>query len=146
MKCIKDRDRSNGHKSRLVIFELKTAKARRTFVLTPEIFAKLRRQRAGVREESGTSWQEHGLIFARKVETPLGSDAFSHAFLQTTPSRRAGPLAPARAEALRRLPYVGSGTPLHVVVSEVLGHASIAIRRTAMGISWPTARRPPRGR
>lgn len=46
VKRIKERDRSSGRKTRIVLSELKTARSRRTLVLTPEIMSKLRKHHA----------------------------------------------------------------------------------------------------
>ncbi|MGC4954432.1 hypothetical protein ACLQ2P_14565 [Actinomadura citrea] len=73
MKRIKDRDKNSGRKTRIVLSELKTAKSRRTLVLTQEIMSKLRTlhaDQAKARLALGEAWQDHGLIFPSEVGPP----------------------------------------------------------------------------
>ncbi|WP_329095509.1 hypothetical protein OG979_12825 [Actinomadura citrea] len=70
VKRIKDRDKNSGRKTRIVLSKLKTAKSRRTLVLTPEIMSKLRTlhaDQAKARLALGEAWQDHGLIFPSEV-------------------------------------------------------------------------------
>ena len=83
VKRIKERDTSSGRRTRLVVSELKTPKSRRTLALTPELLARFRQHRARqaeVQMAAGTLWQDHGLIFASEVGTPMDPDNFSHSF------------------------------------------------------------------
>jgi integrase len=83
VKRVKDRDASSGRRTRLVISELKTPKSRRTLTLTPELVARFRQHRvrqAEVQMAAGPLWQDHGLIFASEVGTPMDPDNFSHSF------------------------------------------------------------------
>ena len=89
-------------------------------------------QQAEAQIAAGLLWQDHGLIFASEVGTPMDPDNFSHSF--TWLCRRAGlghwhPHELRHSGASLRL---AQGTPLHVV-SEVLGHASIAITKDVYG-------------
>jgi hypothetical protein len=83
VKRIKERDTSSGRRTRLVVSELKTPKSRRTLALTSEMLARFRQHRARqaeVQMAAGTLWQDHGLIFASEVGTPMDPDNFSHSF------------------------------------------------------------------
>ena len=77
---------------------------------------------------AGPLWQDLGLIFASEVSTPRDPDNFSHSFAQLC--ERAG-LGHWHPHELRHS-GASQGTPLHVV-SEVLGHASIAITKDVYG-------------
>jgi integrase len=135
IKRVKDRDTSSGRRTRLVVSELKTPKSRRTLSLTPELVARFRQHRARQAEAriaAGTLWQDHGLIFASEAGTPMDPDNFSHSFVRLC--ERAG-LGHWHAHELRHSGaslMLAQGTPLHVV-SEVLGHASIAITKDVYG-------------
>ena len=81
VKRVKDRDVSSGRRTRLVVSELKTPKSRRTLVLTPELASRFRQHRARqakAQMAAGSLWQDHGLIFASEVGTPMDPDNFSH--------------------------------------------------------------------
>jgi integrase len=74
IRQVKDRDASSGRRTRLVIAELKTPKSRRLLVLTPELVARFRQYRvrqAEAQMAAGPLWQDHGLIFASEVATPM---------------------------------------------------------------------------
>jgi integrase len=135
VKRVKDRDVSSGRRTRLVVSELKTPKSRRTLSLTPELVARFRQHRARQAEAqmaAGTLWHDHGLIFASEVGTPMDPDNFSHSFARLC--ERAG-LGHWHLHELRHSGaslMLAQGTPLHVV-SEVLGHASIAITKDVYG-------------
>ena len=71
---VKDRDASSGRRTRLVVSELKTPKSCRTLALTPELVARFgqhRARQAEVQIAAGVLWQDHGLIFASEVGTPM---------------------------------------------------------------------------
>ena len=133
VRRIKDRDTSSGRRTRLIVGELKTPKSRRTLALTPEMVAMFRQHRvrqAEARMAAGTRWQDCGLIFASEIGTPMDPDNFSHARL----CERAG-LGHWHPHELRHSGaslMLAQGTPLHVV-SDVLGHASIAITKDVYG-------------
>ena len=76
-------------------------------------------------------WRDHGLIFASEVGTPMDPDGFSHSFVRLCERTGLGHWHP------HELRHSGAslfahGTPLHVV-SEVLGHAGIAITKDVYG-------------
>ena len=83
-------------------------------------------------EAGGEAWVESGLIFTTEHGTMLDPDNISHVFSRL--ARRAG-LGHWHPHELRHTGaslMLAGGTPLHVV-SEVLGHASIAITKDVYG-------------
>jgi hypothetical protein len=127
--------RPSARQARLVVGELKTARSRRTLFLTPQLVELLRRHRARLAEERiavGEASQDHGLIFPSELGTPPDPDSVSHVFSRIC--RRAG-----RGHwHLHELRHSGAslmlarGTELYVV-SEVLGHSSVAITKDVYG-------------
>ena len=134
VKRVQVRDGS-GPRTRLVLGELKTARSRRTLFLTPQLVDALRRHRALQAQERialGEAWQDHGLIFPSEVGTPLDPDNISHLFSRIC--RRAG-LGHWHLHELRHSGaslMLAQGTDLYVV-SEVLGHSSVAITKDVYG-------------
>ena len=135
VKRIQDRACDAGRRTRLVVGELKTPRSRRTLFLTPELVELLRRHRvrqAGERMAVGEAWEDHGLIFPSEVGTPLDPDNVSHLFSRIC--RRAG-LGHWHLHELRHSGaslMLAQGTDLYVV-SEVLGHSSVAITKDVYG-------------
>ena len=89
---------------------------------------RLAEQRIGV----GAAWQDFGLIFPSGVGTPRDPDNLSHTFSRIT--RRAG-LGHWHVHELRHSGaslMLAQGTDLYVV-SEVLGHSSVAITKDVYG-------------
>ncbi len=83
VRRIKDRDVSSGRRTRLVVGEVKTPKSRRTPALTAEMVAMFRQHRirqAKAQMLAGTRWQDHGLIFASEIGTPMDPENFSRSF------------------------------------------------------------------
>ncbi len=74
---------------------------------------------------AGPLWQDHGLIFASEVGTPMDPDNFSHSFARLCERAGLGHWHPHELRHSGASLMLAQGTPLHVV-SEVLGHASIA--------------------
>lgn len=134
VKRVQDRTASD-RQTRLVVGELKTARSRRTLFLTPQLVDLLRRHRARLAEERmavGEAWQDHGLIFPSELGTPLDPDNVSHVFSRIC--RRAG-LGHWHLHELRHSGaslMLAQGTDLYVV-SEVLGHSSVAITKDVYG-------------
>jgi site-specific recombinase XerD len=95
----------------------------------------LRRHRAAQARErlaAGEAWKEHDLIFPTEVGSPLDPDNFSHTFSRIT--RRAG-LGHWHPHELRHSGaslMLAQGTDLYVV-SELLGHSSIAMTKDVYG-------------
>src|SRR6266849_164481 len=81
---------------------------------------------------AGTLWQDHGLIFASEVGTPMDPDNFSHSFARLCERAGLGHWHPHELRHSGASLMLAQGTPLHVV-SEVLGHASIAITKDVYG-------------
>ena len=80
----------------------------------------------------GEAWEDHGLIFPSEVGTPLDPDNISHLFSRIC--RRAG-LGHWHLHELRHSGaslMLAQGTDLYVV-SEVLGHSSVAITKDVYG-------------
>jgi integrase len=135
VKRIKDRDGSSGRRTRLVVTELKTPKSRRILALTPEMVTRFRQHRARQAEAqiaAGTLWQDYGLIFASEVGTPMDPDNFSHSFARLCERAGLGHRLPHELRHSGASLMLAQGTPLHVV-SEVLGHASIAVTKDVYG-------------
>ena len=135
VKRVKDRDASSGRRTRLVVSEPKTPKSRRTLSLTPELVARFRQHRAHQAEAqmaAGTLWRDHGLIFASEVGTPMDPDGFSHSFSRLCERAGLGHWHPHELRHSGASLMLAQGTPLHVV-SDVLGHASIAITKDVYG-------------
>jgi len=135
VKRVKNRDKTSERKTRLVITEVKTAKSRRTLALTPQLVAQLRRQRAAqaaAKLSAGELWEDNGLIFSSEVGTPMDPDNFSHTFSKLTQRAGLGHWHPHELRHSGASLMLAQGTPLHVV-SEVLGHASIAITKDVYG-------------
>lgn len=122
-------------RTHLEIGDLKTKRSRRTLYLSPELVDVLRRHRARQAEDqvaAGASWQEHGLIFTTEVGTPLDPDNFSHTFSRLTKAAGLGHWNPHELRHSGASLMLAQGTDLYVV-SEVLGHASIAITKDVYG-------------
>ncbi|MGV9325937.1 tyrosine-type recombinase/integrase [Streptosporangium sandarakinum] len=107
----------------------------RAAALAPELVDAFRRPRSAHNAErlrASESWIEHGLILPTASGNPSDPDTFSHLF--SRPARKAG-LGHWHPHELRHSGaslMLARGTPLHVV-SEILGHASIAITKDVYG-------------
>jgi integrase len=136
VKRIKERDpQPGGRRTCLVVSELKTRKSRRTLYLTPQLVELLRRHRARQAKDrlaAGAAWQDHGLIFPSEVGTPLDPDNFSHRFSALCERVGLGHWHPHELRHSGASLMLAQGTELHVV-SEVLGHTSIAITKDVYG-------------
>jgi integrase len=114
---------------------LKTPRSRRTLFLTPQIVELLRHHRVSQAEDRmavGEAWEDYSLIFSSKVGTPLDPDNVSH--VSSRICRRAG-LGHWHLHELRHSGaslMLAQGTDLYVV-SEVLGHSSVAITKDVYG-------------
>jgi integrase len=118
-----------------VVSELKTPKSRRTLSLTSEITAKLREHRLrqlDLKNAAGPLWQNHGLVFTTDLGTAIDPDNFSHAFSRLCELAGLGHWHPHELRHSGASLMLAQGTPLHVV-SEVRGHASIAITKDVYG-------------
>ncbi|MEV4242545.1 tyrosine-type recombinase/integrase [Streptosporangium canum] len=135
VKRIKNRGTDTERKTKLVIAELKTRKSRRTLCLTPELVDALKRHKSAHNKErlqSGEEWTEHGLIFPTSFGNPSDPDTFSHLFSKLAQKAGLGHWHPHELRHSGASLMLAQGTPLHVV-SDVLGHASIAITKDVYG-------------
>ena len=130
------KNRNQGQpKTVLILSELKTARSRRTLYLTPpltEALARHRQRQDAERALVGQDWPDTGLIFTTAFGTMLDPDNLSHQFARIC--GRAG-LGHWHAHELRHSAaslMLAQGTPLHVV-SEILGHSSIAVTKDVYG-------------
>jgi excisionase family DNA binding protein len=135
VKRVRDHTATFERHTHLVISELNTARSRRTLFLTPELVELLRRHRARLAEERmaiGPAWREHDLIFPTALGTPLDPDNASHWLSRIC--RRAG-FGHWHLHELRHSGawlMLAQETDLYVV-SEVLGHSSVAITKDVYG-------------
>jgi integrase len=135
VKRVRNRTATSKRRTHLIIGELKTARSRRALFLTPELVELPRRHRARLAEERiaiGPAWRKHDLIFPSALGTPLDPDNVSHWFSRIC--RRAG-LGHWHLHELRHSGaslMLAQGTDLYVV-SEVLGHSSVAITKDVYG-------------
>jgi integrase len=135
VRRVKERDESSDRRTRVVVTELKTPKSRRILALTPELVARFRQhriQQAEAQMAAGARWQDYGLIFASEVGTPMDPDNFSHSFARLCQRAGLGHWHPHELRHSGASLMLAQGTPLHVV-SEVLGHASIAVTKDVYG-------------
>ena len=95
-------------------------------------FRQHRARQAEAQMAAGALWQDHGLIFASEVGTPMDPDNFSHSFSRLCERAGLGHRHPHELHHSGASLMLAQGTPLHVV-SEVLGHASIAITKDVYG-------------
>jgi site-specific recombinase XerD len=96
------------------------------------MFRQHRVRQAEAQMTVGALWQDHGLIFAREVGTPMDPDNFSHSFSRMCGRAGLGHWHPHELRHSGASLMLAQGTPLHVVC-EVLGHASIAITKDVFG-------------
>ncbi|WP_181449277.1 tyrosine-type recombinase/integrase [Nonomuraea aridisoli] len=84
------------------------------------------------RLKAGEDWTEHGLMFPTAFGNPSDPDTFSHLFSRLAKKAGLGHWHPHELRHSGASLMLAQGTPLHVV-SEVLGHASIAITKDIYG-------------
>jgi integrase len=137
------RSLARAHGGGYELAEPKTTRSRRTVMLPALAVDALRRQKARQATErlaAGTAWQDRaGLVFTDPLGGHLAPSAVSHAFL--TVARRLG--LPVRLHDLRHTAatlMLAAGVPLKVV-SETLGHSSIAITADVYSHVTPDLRR-----
>nr|WP_055505003.1 site-specific integrase [Nonomuraea pusilla] len=135
VKRLKNRDPNATARTRIVISELKTKRSRRVLCLTPELVEAIKRHKAAHNQErlkAGGDWTEHGLMFPTAFGNPSDPDTFSHLFSRLAKKAGLGHWHPHELRHSGASLMLAQGTPLHVV-SEVLGHASIAITKDVYG-------------
>jgi integrase len=122
-------------KTVITVGTLKTSRSRRDLTLTPHLVDALKRHRAVQAEEriaAGPLWQDWDLIFPSLVGSPHDPDNFSHAFNQICIDAGLGHWHPHELRHSGASLMLAQGTTLHVV-SEILGHSSIAITKDIYG-------------
>lgn len=127
--------RDGRRRTRLVLRDLKTKRSRRTLHLTPALDALLRAHRARQAREqlaAGPGWIDSDLVFSTKKGTPIDPDNFSHYFHRLCARAGLGHWTPHELRHSAASIMLAQGTPLWVV-SEVLGHASLAITKDVYG-------------
>ncbi|WP_346103369.1 site-specific integrase [Nonomuraea maheshkhaliensis] len=135
VKRLKNRDPDGINKTRIVISELKTRRSRRVLCLTPELIEAIKHHKAVHNKErlkAGADWTEHGLMFPTAFGNPSDPDTFSHLFSRLAKKTGLGHWHPHELRHSGASLMLAQGNPLHVV-SEVLGHASIAITKDVYG-------------
>ncbi len=124
-----------GRRTHLVLRDLKTKRSRRTLHLTPALDGLLRAHRARQAREQlavGPAWPDSDLVFTTKKGTPIDPDNFAHYFHRLCDRADLGHWTPHELRHSAASIMLAQGTPLWVV-SEVLGHASVAITKDVYG-------------
>lgn len=124
-----------GRRTRLLLRDLKTKRSRRTLHLTPALDGLLRAHRARQAREqlaAGPGWADTELVFTTKKGTPIDPDNFAHYFHRLCAGAGLGHWTPHELRHSAASIMLAQGTPLWVV-SEVLGHASVAITKDVYG-------------
>jgi len=146
VRRIKDRDISSGHRTRLVVGELKTPKSRRTLALTPEMVAMFRQHRvrqAEAQMAAGTRWRDYGLIFASEIGTPMDPENFSPSLSRLCQRAGLGHWHPHELRHSCASLMLAQGTPLHVVWRCSVMPASPLLRTCTAAFSKVTSGRRP---
>jgi len=124
-----------GRKTQLVLRDLKTRRSRRTLHLTPALDGLLRSHRArqnAQRLAAGPDWVDSDLVFTTRRGTPVDPDNFARYFHRLCVRAGLGHWTPHELRHSAASIMLAQGAPLRVV-SEVLGHASIAITKDIYG-------------
>lgn len=124
-----------GRRTQLVLRRLKTKRSRRTLHITPALDSLLRAHRARQAQErlaAGPEWADSDLVFTTKKGTPVDPDNFAHYFHRLCARAELGHWTPHELRHSAASIMLAQGTPLWVV-SEVLGHASLAITKDVYG-------------
>lgn len=122
-------------RSRLVLGELKTKGSRRTLPLTPPLVEALRAHRARQAAERlamGPVWSDAGLVFTTPIGTPIDPDNFRRTFDQLCKRAGLGHWHPHELRHSGASIMLAQGVDLWIV-SEVLGHSSVAITKDVYG-------------
>ncbi|MGL5857882.1 MAG: tyrosine-type recombinase/integrase [Angustibacter sp.] len=135
LRRVRTREPDAPRRTRLVLTRLKTRRSRRVLFLPPPLVDVLVQHRGRQDEErcaAGSAWQDHGLIFPSEVGSPLDPDNFSHWFTRLCRTAGLGHWHPHDLRHSGASMMLALGVRLEVV-SEVLGHASIAITKDVYG-------------
>jgi integrase len=122
--------------------EPKSAKGRRTIVLTPAALEALERHRQRQREESAMLvglWEDNGLVFPNRLGKPMDHDDIYHRDLKRV-RERAGLPPTFRFHDLRHTfatLMLSNGESLHVV-QETLGHSRASLTLDVYGHVLPS--------
>ena len=130
-----DQRGTSGKRTHLVLRDLKTNRSRRTLHITPALDGLLRTQRARQAKErlaAGPAWADSDLVFTTKKGTPIDPDNFAHYFHRLCARSDLGHWTPHELRHSAASIMLAQGTPLWVV-SEVLGHASLAMAKDVYG-------------
>lgn len=130
-----DRQKETGRKTQLVLRDLKTKKSRRVLNVTPALDRLLRSHSARQARERlavGPEWADSDLVFTTGKGTPIDPDNFAHYFHRLCARADLGHWTPHELRHSAASIMLAQGAPLRVV-SEVLGHASIAITKDIYG-------------
>lgn len=103
--------------------------------MTPALDGLLRAHRARQAREQlavGPAWPDSDLVFMTKKGTPIDPDNFAHYFHRLCKRAALGHWTPHELRHSAASIMLAQGTPLWVV-SEVLGHASVAITKDVYG-------------
>ena len=134
-RLLVEQQQETGRKTQLILRDLKTKRSRRTLHLTPALDGLLRSHRARQAQDrlaAGPGWVESGLVFTTRKGTPIDPDNFAHYFHRLCARADLGHWTPHELRHSAALIMLAQGTPLWVV-SEVLGHASVAITKDIYG-------------
>ena len=130
-----EQQEATGRRTHLVLRDLKTKRSRRNLHLTPALDALLRSHRARQAREqlaAGPGWVESGLVFTTPKGTPIDPDNFANRFHRLCARADLGHWTLHELRHSAASIMLAQGTPLWVV-SEVLGHASVAITKDIYG-------------
>jgi len=124
-----------GPPTHLILRDLKTKRSRRTLHLTPTLDGLLRSHRARQAREklaAGPGWMESDLVFTTGKGKPIDPDNFGHYFHRLCARAGLGRWTPLELRHSAASIMLAQGKPLWVI-SEVLGHASVAIAKDVYG-------------
>jgi integrase len=130
-----EQQQETGRRTHLILRDLKTKRSRRTLHLTPALDGLLRSHRARQARErlaAGPGWAESELLFTTRKGRPIDPDNFAHYFHRLCARAELGHWTPHELRHSAASIMLAHGTPLWVV-SEVLGHASVAITKDIYG-------------
>ena len=147
MRVPEDERDTEGRRTHLVIRDLETKRSRRSLHLPTVLEGLLRSHRATQASEqlvAGPEWVESDLVFTTRYGKPIDPDNFARSFHRLCVRADLGHWTPHELRDSAASIMLAQGTPLWVV-SEVLGHSSIAITKDTYGhLLGAESRRRPR--